>query len=102
MRHPSPLPPHALTGHGEDTPAKITFEFPEGGGDVAMASTVPLFCFPEAPGAPLIISKHPETFSFILTGGDGSKQIGYCQRFLSDATPDRPAQPQCYCIISYL
>ncbi|KAH3768013.1 suppression of tumorigenicity 5 [Pelomyxa schiedti] len=37
-----------------------------------------------------------ETFSFVMTSGDGTKQFGYCRRFIH-ATP-----PECFCIISHV
>ena len=79
----------------EDKP-EIIFQFPEkstlGEG---IGQVVPLFCFPESSNA-LSLKKRRETFSFILTGGDGSKQVGYCKRLFNGSTP------RCYCILSFL
>lgn len=78
-----------------DKQPAVTFLFPETSDiDPAICEVVPLFCFPEAKTQ---VSEHSETFSFILTGGDGSKQFGYCKRFL-----DENKVAQCFCILSYL
>ncbi|KAG8523363.1 DENN domain-containing protein 2A [Galemys pyrenaicus] len=58
------------------------------------------FCFPN----------HSETFSFVLTGEDGSRRFGYCRRLLVSPFSCQPAQPggkgkrlpEVYCIVSRL
>ena len=89
---------------GVDAAPFIAFQFPEDGNlPDALAGAIPLFCFPESAGTPLSVSESQETFSFILTGGDGTKQVGYCKRFLQDEVNGGSAPSlQCYCIISYL
>ncbi|KAJ3601953.1 hypothetical protein NHX12_029714 [Muraenolepis orangiensis] len=56
---------------------------------------ITLFCFPE--GVDWIPLTH-ETFSFVLTETDGSRQNGYCRRLLPHGKGKR--SPEAYCIIS--
>ncbi|XP_051885717.1 DENN domain-containing protein 2A [Pristis pectinata] len=61
---------------------------------------IPQFCFPDARDwAP--VSEFPsETFSFVLTGEDGSRRFGYCRRLLPTGKGKR--LPEVYCIVSRL
>ncbi|ELK13798.1 DENN domain-containing protein 2A [Pteropus alecto] len=43
---------------------------------------------------------HSETFSFVLTGEDGSRRFGYCRRLLPGGKGKR--LPEVYCIVSRL
>ncbi|EMP24005.1 DENN domain-containing protein 2A [Chelonia mydas] len=43
---------------------------------------IPQFCFPDAKDWAPIYQFASETFSFVLTGEDGSRRFGYCRRLL--------------------
>uniref|UniRef100_A0A4W4GLZ4 UDENN domain-containing protein n=1 Tax=Electrophorus electricus TaxID=8005 RepID=A0A4W4GLZ4_ELEEL len=61
---------------------------------------IPQFCFPDAKDwAPVDIFPS-ETFSFVLTGEDGSRRFGYCRRLLPSGKGRR--LPEVYCIVSRL
>jgi hypothetical protein len=70
-----------------------------------LVAAVPQFCFPDAaavrPAAGASSKLGSETFSFLLTDGDGAKRFGYCRR-LWPAPPshDAPRWPQVYCLVS--
>ncbi|KAJ8265055.1 hypothetical protein COCON_G00141540 [Conger conger] len=61
---------------------------------------VPKFCFPDSqdwrPSADLT----SETFSFVLTGEDGSRWFGYCRKILPSGRGKR--LPEVHCIVSRL
>uniref|UniRef100_G3TBX4 DENN domain containing 2A n=1 Tax=Loxodonta africana TaxID=9785 RepID=G3TBX4_LOXAF len=63
---------------------------------------IPQFCFPDAKDwAPVQQFTSPsETFSFVLTGEDGSRRFGYCRRLLPGGKGKR--LPEVYCIVSRL
>uniref|UniRef100_A0A665W508 DENN domain containing 2B n=1 Tax=Echeneis naucrates TaxID=173247 RepID=A0A665W508_ECHNA len=61
---------------------------------------IPQFCFPDAKDWSPISEYNSETFSFMLTGEDGSRRFGYCRRLLP--TGKGPRLPEVYCIISRL
>ncbi|XP_039625437.1 DENN domain-containing protein 2A isoform X2 [Polypterus senegalus] len=61
---------------------------------------IPQFCFPDAKDW-VPVEKFPsETFSFVLTGEDGSRRFGYCRRLLPSGKGRR--LPEVYCIVSRL
>ncbi|KAL6074727.1 DENN MADD domain containing 1A [Balamuthia mandrillaris] len=76
-----------------------------------IASAITRFCFPEAEAPDpkgkirkkLLskLSSHSETFSFVLTEADGSRQFGYCRRMKA---PDPKRKTgyvlECFCILS--
>ncbi|CAH1787403.1 unnamed protein product [Owenia fusiformis] len=63
-------------------------------------TSIPQFCFPDADTWQPVTYYESETFSFVLTDIDGSRQYGYCRRMLP---PDRKARlPEVYCIITPL
>ncbi|XP_068116436.1 DENN domain-containing protein 2B isoform X2 [Hyperolius riggenbachi] len=61
---------------------------------------IPQFCFPDARDWMPVSEYHSETFSFMLTGEDGSRRFGYCRRLLPSGKG--PRLPEVYCVISRL
>ncbi|XP_062241025.1 suppression of tumorigenicity 5 protein [Platichthys flesus] len=61
---------------------------------------IPQFCFPDAKDWSPVSEYTSETFSFMLTGEDGSRRFGYCRRLLP--TGKAPRLPEVYCVISRL
>uniref|UniRef100_A0A8C5QA31 DENN domain containing 2A n=1 Tax=Leptobrachium leishanense TaxID=445787 RepID=A0A8C5QA31_9ANUR len=61
---------------------------------------IPQFCFPDAKDWAPVNHFVSETFSFVLTGEDGSRRFGYCRRLLLTGKGKR--LPEVYCIVSRL
>ncbi|XP_026775529.1 DENN domain-containing protein 2A isoform X1 [Pangasianodon hypophthalmus] len=61
---------------------------------------IPQFCFPDAKDWAPVDNFPSETFSFVLTGEDGSRRFGYCRRLLPTGKGRR--LPEVYCIVSRL
>ncbi|XP_054826790.1 DENN domain-containing protein 2B isoform X1 [Eublepharis macularius] len=61
---------------------------------------IPQFCFPDAKDWNPVSDYNSETFSFMLTGEDGSRRFGYCRRLLPSGKG--PRLPEVYCVISRL
>lgn len=61
---------------------------------------IPQFCFPDAKDWAPVTQFESETFSFVLTGEDGSRRFGYCRRLLPSGKGKR--LPEVYCIVSRL
>ncbi|XP_048341031.1 DENN domain-containing protein 2B isoform X2 [Sphaerodactylus townsendi] len=61
---------------------------------------IPQFCFPDAKDWNPVADYNSETFSFMLTGEDGSRRFGYCRRLLPSGKG--PRLPEVYCVISRL
>lgn len=61
---------------------------------------IPQFCFPDAKDWAPVQEFSSETFSFVLTGEDGSRRFGYCRRLLPGGKGKR--LPEVYCIVSRL
>ncbi|KAM4873871.1 DENN domain-containing protein 2A [Thomomys bottae] len=61
---------------------------------------IPQFCFPDAKDWSPVQQFTSETFSFVLTGEDGSRRFGYCRRLLPGGKGKR--LPEVYCIVSRL
>ncbi|MCJ8737300.1 hypothetical protein PDJAM_G00022170 [Pangasius djambal] len=61
---------------------------------------IPQFCFPDAKDWSPVSEYSSETFSFMLTGEDGSRRFGYCRRLLPSGKGQR--LPEVYCVISRL
>ncbi|XP_055506051.1 DENN domain-containing protein 2A isoform X1 [Leucoraja erinacea] len=61
---------------------------------------IPQFCFPDARDWVPVSEFPSETFSFVLTGEDGSRRFGYCRRLLPTGKGKR--LPEVYCIVSRL
>ncbi|KAM6979868.1 DENN domain-containing protein 2B isoform 1-T2 [Aplochiton taeniatus] len=61
---------------------------------------IPQFCFPDTKDWSPVSEYSSETFSFMLTGEDGSRRFGYCRRLLPSGKGQR--LPEVYCVISRL
>ncbi|XP_051890627.1 DENN domain-containing protein 2C-like [Pristis pectinata] len=61
---------------------------------------IPQFCFPDISEWAAVSHLISETFSFVLTGEDGSRRFGYCRKLLPNGKGKR--LPEVYCIISRL
>uniref|UniRef100_A0A4W3I1T8 UDENN domain-containing protein n=1 Tax=Callorhinchus milii TaxID=7868 RepID=A0A4W3I1T8_CALMI len=61
---------------------------------------IPQFCFPDADDWVPVSEYVSETFSFVLTGEDGSRRFGYCRKLLPNGRDKR--LPEVYCIVSRL
>ncbi|KAM9369597.1 DENN domain-containing protein 2C [Phaethornis superciliosus] len=61
---------------------------------------IPKFCFPDPKDWFPASDLKSETFSFVLTGEDGSRWFGYCKKLLPEGKGKR--LPEVYCIISRL
>ncbi|KAG9270013.1 DENN domain-containing protein 2C [Astyanax mexicanus] len=61
---------------------------------------IPSFCFPDAQDWRPSADANSETFSFVLTGEDGSRWFGYCRKILPCGKGKR--LPEVHCIISRL
>ncbi|XP_053497352.1 DENN domain-containing protein 2A isoform X1 [Ictalurus furcatus] len=61
---------------------------------------IPQFCFPDAKDWAPVDNFPSETFSFVLTGEDGSRRFGYCRRLLPSGKGRR--LPEVYCVVSRL
>ncbi|XP_051545939.1 DENN domain-containing protein 2A-like isoform X2 [Myxocyprinus asiaticus] len=61
---------------------------------------IPQFCFPDSKDWAPVDNFPSETFSFVLTGEDGSRRFGYCRRLLPSGKGRR--LPEVYCIVSRL
>ncbi|XP_048409340.1 DENN domain-containing protein 2C-like isoform X2 [Stegostoma tigrinum] len=61
---------------------------------------IPQFCFPDISEWVPVSQLSSETFSFVLTGEDGSRRFGYCRKLLPNGKGKR--LPEVYCIISRL
>ncbi|KAI5095311.1 DENN domain-containing protein 2C [Silurus meridionalis] len=61
---------------------------------------IPNFCFPDAQDWRPSADINSETFSFVLTGEDGTRWFGYCRKILPSGKGKR--LPEVHCIISRL
>ncbi|KFQ83729.1 DENN domain-containing protein 2C, partial [Phoenicopterus ruber ruber] len=61
---------------------------------------IPKFCFPDPKDWFPASDLKSETFSFVLTGEDGSRWFGYCKKLLPEGKGKR--LPEVYCIVSHL
>ncbi|XP_072336727.1 DENN domain-containing protein 2C-like isoform X2 [Scyliorhinus torazame] len=61
---------------------------------------IPQFCFPDVSEWVAVSQLTSETFSFVLTGEDGSRRFGYCRKLLPNGKGKR--LPEVYCIVSRL
>ncbi|XP_016389984.1 DENN domain-containing protein 2C-like [Sinocyclocheilus rhinocerous] len=61
---------------------------------------IPKFCFPDCHDWRPSSDHNSETFSFVLTGEDGSRLFGYCRKILPSGKGKR--LPEVHCIISRL
>ncbi|KAG8450851.1 hypothetical protein GDO86_003207 [Hymenochirus boettgeri] len=58
---------------------------------------IPLFCLPDPKDWSTTSELKSETFSFVLTGEDGSRWFGYCKKFLPQGRGKR--LPEVYCMV---
>uniref|UniRef100_A0ACB8F5M6 DENN domain-containing protein 2C n=1 Tax=Sphaerodactylus townsendi TaxID=933632 RepID=A0ACB8F5M6_9SAUR len=61
---------------------------------------IPKFCFPDPKDWCPTSESKSETFSFVLTGEDGSRWFGYCKKLLPEGKGKR--LPEVYCMVSRL
>ncbi|XP_058158991.1 DENN domain-containing protein 2C isoform X2 [Dasypus novemcinctus] len=61
---------------------------------------IPKFCFPDSETWVPTSEFRSETFSFVLTGEDGSRWFGYCKKLLPEGKGKR--LPEVYCMVSRL
>ncbi|KAL8179183.1 UNVERIFIED_CONTAM: DENN domain-containing protein 2C [Gekko kuhli] len=61
---------------------------------------IPKFCFPDPKDWCPASESKSETFSFVLTGEDGSRWFGYCKKLLPEGKGKR--LPEVYCMVSRL
>ncbi|XP_018424982.1 PREDICTED: DENN domain-containing protein 2C [Nanorana parkeri] len=61
---------------------------------------IPQFCFPDSKDWAPASNFKSETFSFVLTGEDGSRWFGYCRKLLPQGKGKR--LPEVYCMVSRL
>ncbi|XP_053562538.1 DENN domain-containing protein 2C [Bombina bombina] len=61
---------------------------------------IPKFCFPDSKDWAPTSNLKSETFSFVLTGEDGSRWFGYCKKLLPQGKGKR--LPEVYCMVSRL
>ncbi|XP_029579155.1 DENN domain-containing protein 2C-like isoform X1 [Salmo trutta] len=61
---------------------------------------IPMFCFPDSQDWRPSADLHSETFSFVLTGEDGSRWFCYCRKILPSGKGKR--LPEVHCIVSRL
>uniref|UniRef100_A0A2R9AV65 DENN domain containing 2C n=1 Tax=Pan paniscus TaxID=9597 RepID=A0A2R9AV65_PANPA len=61
---------------------------------------IPKFCFPDSKDWMPTSELKSETFSFVLTGEDGSRWFGYCKKLLPVGKGKR--LPEVYCMVSHL
>ncbi|KAM6167733.1 DENN domain-containing protein 2C isoform 2-T2 [Erethizon dorsatum] len=61
---------------------------------------IPKFCFPDSEDWVPTSNLKSETFSFVLTGEDGSRWFGYCKKLLPEGKGKR--LPEVYCMVSRL
>ncbi|XP_062397435.1 DENN domain-containing protein 2C [Sardina pilchardus] len=61
---------------------------------------IPLFCFPDSQDWKPSADMSSDTFSFVLTGEDGSRWFGYCRKILPIGKGKR--LPEVHCMVSRL
>nr|KAF6396549.1 DENN domain containing 2C [Rousettus aegyptiacus] len=61
---------------------------------------IPKFCFPDSKDWAPTSELKSETFSFVLTGEDGSRWFGYCKKLVPEGKGKR--LPEVYCMVSRL
>ncbi|XP_013407258.1 DENN domain-containing protein 2A isoform X2 [Lingula anatina] len=75
----------------------VTYRFPP---TVEERAAIPQFCFPDAQQMKPMLQYESESFSFVLTSEDGTRDYGFCRRVLPPGS--EPRLPVVYCIISPL
>ncbi|KFV19774.1 DENN domain-containing protein 2C, partial [Tauraco erythrolophus] len=81
-------------------PSKPEHPFKQSKDTEERLKVIPKFCFPDPKDWFPASDLKSETFSFVLTGEDGSRWFGYCKKLLPEGKGKR--LPEVYCIVSRL
>ncbi|KFP89198.1 DENN domain-containing protein 2C, partial [Apaloderma vittatum] len=81
-------------------PSKPEHPFKQSKDTEERLKVIPKFCFPDPKDWFPMSDLKSETFSFVLTGEDGSRWFGYCKKLLPEGKGKR--LPEVYCIVSRL
>ncbi|NXU90283.1 DEN2C protein, partial [Xiphorhynchus elegans] len=81
-------------------PSKPEHSFRQSKDTEERLKVIPKFCFPDPKDWFPASELKSETFSFVLTGEDGSRWFGYCKKLLPEGKGKR--LPEVYCIVSRL
>ncbi|XP_054251851.1 DENN domain-containing protein 2C [Indicator indicator] len=81
-------------------PSKSDHPFRQSKDTEERLKVIPKFCFPDPKDWFPASDLKSETFSFVLTGEDGSRWFGYCKKLLPEGKGKR--LPEVYCIVSRL
>ncbi|XP_010722676.1 DENN domain-containing protein 2C isoform X3 [Meleagris gallopavo] len=81
-------------------PSKPEHRFKQSKDTEERLKVIPKFCFPDPKDWFPASDLKSETFSFVLTGEDGSRWFGYCKKLLPEGKGKR--LPEVYCIVSRL
>eukprot|EP00076_Gallus_gallus_P003495 NP_001244225.1 DENN domain-containing protein 2C [Gallus gallus] len=81
-------------------PSKPEHRFRQSKDTEERLKVIPKFCFPDPKDWFPASDLKSETFSFVLTGEDGSRWFGYCKKLLPEGKGKR--LPEVYCIVSRL
>ncbi|NXN99086.1 DEN2C protein, partial [Rhinopomastus cyanomelas] len=81
-------------------PSKPEHHFRQSKDTEERLKVIPKFCFPDPKDWFPASHLKSETFSFVLTGEDGSRWFGYCKKLLPEGKGKR--LPEVYCIVSRL
>ncbi|XP_062461653.1 DENN domain-containing protein 2C isoform X2 [Pezoporus occidentalis] len=81
-------------------PSKTEHPFRQSKDTEERLKVIPKFCFPDPKDWFPASDLKSETFSFVLTGEDGSRWFGYCRKLLPEGKGKR--LPEVYCIVSRL
>ncbi|NXB07122.1 DEN2C protein, partial [Cnemophilus loriae] len=88
--------PHII----QQFPSKPEYPFRPSKDTEERLKVIPKFCFPDPKDWFPSSDLKSETFSFVLTGEDGSRWFGYCRKLLPEGKGKR--LPEVYCIVSRL
>ncbi|KAF7254614.1 DENN domain-containing protein 2C [Varanus komodoensis] len=81
-------------------PSKPDHHFRQSKDTEERLKVIPKFCFPDPKDWCPTSEAKSETFSFVLTGEDGSRWFGYCKKLLPEGKGKR--LPEVYCMVSRL
>uniref|UniRef100_A0A4X2KKH2 DENN domain containing 2C n=1 Tax=Vombatus ursinus TaxID=29139 RepID=A0A4X2KKH2_VOMUR len=81
-------------------PSKAEQSFKQSKDTEERLKVIPSFCFPDSNDWVPTSELKSETFSFVLTGEDGSRWFGYCKKLLPEGKGKR--LPEVYCMVSRL
>uniref|UniRef100_A0A8C8SRL9 DENN domain containing 2C n=1 Tax=Pelusios castaneus TaxID=367368 RepID=A0A8C8SRL9_9SAUR len=88
--------PHVI----QQFPSKPPHPFRQSKDTEERLKVIPKFCFPDPKDWLPTAELRSETFSFMLTGEDGSRWFGYCKKLLPEGKGKR--LPEVYCVVSRL